>query len=476
MHYSIQQFQENGIKNIETLIQKFIQNPHKMAEFIGGIKDEVIRLGLDIIKETFDECDEMLRKSQRRKKDWHIVKSDEKALITSLGTVTFNKTLFKNKKTGIRKYLFDEIMGIDPHERITEDAQAQLLKEAVATSYKRGGEAVSLMDIVSKQTVMNKIHSLKIPFDINKDSQKKEVDYLYIDADEDHVATQGKGSADNKGSIAKLVYIYEGVKKEGKNRHSLINKYTFSGLYEGAKNKELWEGVNAYIEKHYETAAIKKIYVNADGGGWIKTAMNVIDNTEYVLDEFHMKKYLIKMTSHLLDSAVFEREKLEKIIRKGTKRDFEEETEYIVSHLTDSAVIEKVKAASKYFLSNWMSAKLRLKRKSHIKSCSAEGNVSHILSSRMSSRPMAWSLDGVDKMARLRAYQANKGDMLELVRLQAEELPTVVGGDEYISGADLLEWENKHKNKNGKYFDAIQGSLSVQIKKQAWFDSHLTGL
>ena len=204
--------------------------------------------------------------------------------------------------------------------------------------------------------------------------------------------------------------------------------------------------------------------------------MNVIDNTEYVLDEFHMKKYLIKMTSHLLDSAVFEREKLENIIKNGTKKDFEKETEYIASHLTDNAVIEKVQAASKYFLSNWMSAKLRLQRKPHVKSYSAEGNVSHILSSRMSSRPMAWSLEGVDKMARLRAYQGNKGDMLELVRLQSEELPKAVGDYECITGSDLIVWENKHKNKNGKYFDAIQGSLSVQLKKQVWFESHLTGL
>ena len=476
MYYSIQQFQENGIKNIENLIQEFIKNPHKMAEFIGGIKDEVIRLGLDIVKETFDECDEMLRKSQQRKKDWHIVKSDEKSLITSLGTITFNKTLFKNKQTGNRTYLFDEIMGIDSHERMTEDAQAQLLKEAVCTSYKRGGEAVSLMDSVSKQTVMKKIHSLKIPFDINKNTQKKEVDYLYIDADEDHVAIQGKDADINKCGIAKLVYIYEGVEKEGKSRHRLINKYTFSGLYEGDKNKELWEEVNTYINKHYETDAIKKIYVNADGGGWIKTAMNIIDNTEYVLDEFHMKKYLIKMTSHLLDSAIFEKEKLEKIIRKGTKKDFEKETEKILSHLRDNAVKEKVKDASKYFLSNWMSAKLRLQRKPYIKSCSAEGNVSHILSSRMSSRPMAWSLAGVDKMARLRAYHENKGDMLELVRLQSEELPKAVGENKCITGSDLIAWENKHRKRNGKYFDAIQGSLSMQIKKQMWFGSHLVGL
>lgn len=476
MNYSIHQFQEKGIKNIENLIQEFIRNPHKMAEFISGIKDEVVRLGLDIIKETFDECDEMLRKSECRKNNWHIVKSDEKSLITSLGTVTFNKTLFKNKNTGKRAYLFDEIMDIDPHDRMTEDAQAQILKEAVSTSYRRGGEAVSLMDTVSKQTVMKKIHSLKFPFDTNKDIKKKEVDYLYIDADEDHVALQTGEETGKKGSIAKLVYIYEGVRKESKNRHRLINKYTFSGVYEGARNRELWEEVNEYIKRHYEVDGIKKIYVNADGGGWIKTAMDVIDNTEYVLDEFHMKKYLIKMTSHLLDSAPFEKEKLERIIKSGTKKDFEKETEYITAHLEDEALIEKVREASKYFLSNWMSAKLRLQRKSHIKSCSAEGNVSHILSSRMSSRPMAWSIEGVDKMAHLRAYHENKGDMLELVRLKKEELPKVVGGEECVSVSDLNAWENEHRNKNGKYFDAIQGKLSMSIKKRAWFESHLLGL
>ena len=39
--------------------------------------------------------------------------------------------------------------------------------------------------------------------------------------------------------------------------------------------------------------------------------------------------------------------------------------------------------------------------------CSAEGHVSHILSARLSNRPMAWSLQGAEKMASMRAIQAN---------------------------------------------------------------------
>lgn len=37
-------------------------------------------------------------------------------------------------------YLLDRIIGLEKHEQITEDAQARMLKEAVQTSYRRGGE------------------------------------------------------------------------------------------------------------------------------------------------------------------------------------------------------------------------------------------------------------------------------------------------------------------------------------------------
>ncbi len=47
--------------------------------------------------------------------------------------------------------------------------------------------------------------------------------------------------------------------------------------------------------------------------------------------------------------------------------------------------------------------------------CSAEGHVSHILSSRLSSRPLGWCETGVDQMARLRAFTANGGNVYELL-------------------------------------------------------------
>ena len=104
--------------------------------------------------------------------------------------MTFNKTLFTNKKTGKSEYLIDRAIGLEKHERMTEDAVVKMYEEAVQTSYRRGGKEASIMSQVSKQTVKNKIHTLEFPKNEEKPANKKVVDYLYIDADEDHVSLQ----------------------------------------------------------------------------------------------------------------------------------------------------------------------------------------------------------------------------------------------------------------------------------------------
>ena len=182
---SIQQFEESGTKKLEKIIESFMKNPKDMASFVYGIRDEVIALGLDLIKETLEDCNQMLRDSVKRKQSWEVVRTDEKKLTTCLGTVCFEKTLFRNKQTRESAYLLDRIIGIESHERLTEDAEAKLLEEAVQTSYRKAGEETSLTDEVSKQTVKNKLHKLTFPQQKEEQPKKKAVEFLYIDADEE---------------------------------------------------------------------------------------------------------------------------------------------------------------------------------------------------------------------------------------------------------------------------------------------------
>ena len=120
--------------------------------------------------------------------------------------------------------MLDEMIERKKNARMTEDAEAALLEEAVETSYRRAGEAVSLTDHVSKGTVKNKLHDLRFPSEAKEKSEKKKVRYLYIDADEDHVPLQfleekgdvvkSPGKRKNNTVLSKLIYVYEGIERE----------------------------------------------------------------------------------------------------------------------------------------------------------------------------------------------------------------------------------------------------------------------
>ena len=56
--------------------------------------------------------------------------------------------------------------------------------------------------------------------------------------------------------------------------------------------------------------------------------------------------------------------------------------------LSNEIGIKRITEAKEYILSNCTAARLRLQHKEGVKGSSTEGHVSHVLSSRMSSRPM----------------------------------------------------------------------------------------
>lgn len=105
---SIQQFGDVGVKKLEKVMEKFSEDPKNHADFIYGITEVVTNLGLSMIAETLEELDEELRASGLRKIKWSIVKRDQTTLLTSLGSVTYQKTLFINKETHERSYLLDQ--------------------------------------------------------------------------------------------------------------------------------------------------------------------------------------------------------------------------------------------------------------------------------------------------------------------------------------------------------------------------------
>ena len=133
--------------------------------------------------------------------------------------------------------------------------------------------------------------------------------------------------------------------------------------------------------------------------------------------------------------------------------------------VTDSESKQKaVQASMDYILNNWAGIMASLKDKEHQTGCSAEGHVSHVLSDRLSSRPLGWSRIGADRMTRLRVYKQNGGDLLALVRYQKKPVQKAAGAEgyealEYYDRRGLLASENSHRGELGKYCDVFRASI-----------------
>lgn len=440
---------------------------------VYGVTDEVTRLGCSMIAEEWESYDELLRKRKDLRRGWYIVRRDETSLLTSLGEVVYHKTLFKNVITGKSCYLLDQLMGLEHHARVTEDAEARILQEASESSYRKGGANASINgDCISKEAVMNKLHKLEFP--ALKAEEKKERKTIYIDADEDHVALQ---YLEQKGDIRKprintvmprIIYVYEGVETDEGGRPRLINPRYFGGVYDGQEAvSRLWTEVLDYLNEAYDMEAVERVYINGDGAAWIRTGEKIIPRSKFALDKYHMHKYIIAATSHLEGSAEDARSEIYRAIHRKKKWMAEGVFDRIIE-ITDKEIKRKaVEQAKAYILGNWSGILLSMKSQDSNVRCSAEGHVSHVYADRMSSRPLGWCRTGADKMSRLRIYRQNQGNMLELVRLQKKELKQVSGAEEIIySATKMIQMENANKRKLG-----VQADLPVydipypQIKK-----------
>lgn len=464
MYYSIQDFIENGIANLEECEKSLMKNPLNWTDQILGIQQILRKFGAAVISELLEECNTILENSIKRRAFWRIKDRTKKHLLTSVGMIGFTHTRFEHKETGKTAYLLDQILGIQPHARISRDLECRLLEEAAQSSYRKAGYTASEQDPVSGQTVMRHVHRLKCIRQTNgQDQEKRRVKQLYVEADEDHIALQFhekkgdikrfKGHGDN-GRIIKLVYVHEGIETEGKRRSLKHRKY-FGGYYTGEENKRLWEEVKEYIEETYDTDSLETIYFQSDGGGWMKKGMELL-GADFVLDGFHLKKYVKRMVR---STGEPEREaEVNEWIKEGKKKELEEWEKEKAAVLEEKEG-KKLENSYGYIKRNWKGVRNRVGKKAGVLGSSTESHVSHVISARMSSRPMGWSKEGAKKLSFLRIYWKNGGKMEQLLS-EERKCEEKRGEEKILSAAELIHWEKQTKKHNGKYVDAVQARLN----------------
>ena len=429
----------SGLLNAQEEFLEHLDRFSTFEETVNGLTDQV---AADFIGLTLTAADTLIRESGKRKAGYTVQRSRNRTLISGVGDITFTHTLYKDSEGKIR-CLLDELLHLPNRERFTPIAEAKVLNEAEVHSYQHAADSIQTKgQTITKTTVMNKVHSIEkeLPPMEEAPVEKKACEYLYIEADEDHIHRQKDGK-EQGCFMGKLIYLFEGKEEVCKGRRKLISPF--------------------YIRQHYDYDVLKCVYINSDGAGWIRAAVNYVGKSKLVADRFHLMKYINRVARYTLDEETITKERFYKYIYKDKLLAAKKLLTRIQNHCEGSG--RAVEECRKYLVGNWEYIQRAFHDK-HVLGCSAEGHVSSVYSERMSSRPMGWSETGSDRMCKLRCFIRNYGreKVIDLVNYRREkELSAVVatGTDRIIEECQRKRYTKKQREIQ-RYAETLHATLS----------------
>src|SRR6056297_592804 len=191
MNNIIQLIMEKVKGEIEENVIKALEGDAKLDDIVDSVTEMVNDIGVETLLAIIEELNEAIRKSPERKGKYHVhKKSVERTLITRFGELEFERTYYKNILEDRYLYMLDELLGVKKYERIEGNLKSDILEKSTNLSYQKAAK-LSTPAHVTRQTVKNvirengEIDNLEIEV-----KNKKEVDTIYIEADEDHVPLQ----------------------------------------------------------------------------------------------------------------------------------------------------------------------------------------------------------------------------------------------------------------------------------------------
>lgn len=368
-----------------------------LAEMEKGLKESSDKFLRDIIKTYLEETDRQIMEDKIGRKQKGLIverRKEERTIYTKFGGLTHSRSYYFDKQKKTYSHPADLVVGLEAYQRISLTVAAELVGHAAESSYAESSRHIAGGEI-SRQTVMKKIrktHGLKVPVP----PEKRVVKVLHIDADEDHIPLQN-GST----TIVPILTIHEGVKKINRNRNRCINVHHICSY--GKSSEDLWWEAADWIYEAYDTDKLETIYIHGDGANWIKKGLEVLTKSKFVLDKYHLNKAIMNCTGAQPDC----RQALRKALKNADLEKFNKIINVMAKEAKSKNELKRIEEFRDYILNNWCG--IQIHKTEACGGSSAEAHVSHVLSARMSSRPMGWSRQGIKHMAALRVFCANGG-------------------------------------------------------------------
>ena len=376
---------------------------------LSSLEQELNKLIKDAFIMFIKELDNNYKHSLERKRKYHVKSYSPRTILTVFGEITFFRTFYKSKLNSKCFCYVDRFLGLQKYDYFDPYIKAEVLVFVSDNNYSKTakhinsliGNRISLNNktsFMSRQSVRNIILSSK--WAKPKYQKLKDVNELYIIADEKWIPTQNNGG---KKVMQKSIVIFDDFIIEGKRKY-LKHKMTFSG-----RNDDFIYEAIEYIEYAYNLSNIKTFYIMGDGAKWIdnlKNHFNINKNIEIItgLDHFHFKEYLWRIyPAKDVYQALLE------MIISNDKNDFVRLTDEIIDSNIDRK--EKIEQYRKYILSHWDSI---INLYKYSLSCPMESQISHTFAAYFTSRPKGYNKEMINKLIELRLLYKNGFNIKEL--------------------------------------------------------------
>lgn len=371
------------------------QNNLNPLNLESKIKDIGDTFTLKLYESFLNYIDDKFKNSKDRKLNYNIKETRKRTLITSIGYITVNSTSYIDKKTKERFVLLREILHLKPYQRLTNEAEYQLIKYSMSENLSQAARHALRNTIISRSTVSKKIAKLDGSIIENITRSTNQPDILYIEMDEIHANLQHGGN-----KICPCAIVHEGYEEDFVKRKKLKNIRYFASsklTYE-----ELWEVIFDYVNKRYDIDKFKVIFISGDGASGIKNYTNCFPKAKFVLDSFH---YIKKHLNYIFKQEIELRNIADSYIRNDLTEDFKTLVSFQIKKYPEQE--KKMKEHMNYILNNLEGIKNQ-KDSLYKCHCSMEGHINQGFARYITSSPYGFSEQGLENKLKLLVYRANK--------------------------------------------------------------------
>jgi len=381
---------------------KFLSDPEtrRLQELEVGLEGITSNFILDMMQAYAQSLDKEIKADKKWRRRNHIVverNNDKREILTKFGMLTYSRTYFHDKQNDTYTYPVDEALAVAPYERVSTTLSADMAQHAGDNSYAKSSKYVTDAQ-VSRQTVMNKTRAIEQErLKLKPQGPKRKTLEIHIDADEDHVSLQN-----GKNTILPLISIYEGTKRTGARGHC-INIHHIHGYSQNPE--DMWLSAANYIYDRYDIDHLKLTYIHGDGASWIKTGRQWLPKAKMVLDKYHLNKAILGATAGHEEY----RKPIYQSLHEGQWSEFASIVKKLKRENHTPQKQKRINEFKTYIRNNWEA--ITIYKEEQVSGSCTEGHISHVLSSRFSSRPMGWSKTGLKAIADIKIYCQNGGQI-----------------------------------------------------------------